>query len=106
MAAAAAAAGSALTSVAARLKKVQPTSVAMACASVVLPQPGGPCSRMPRGGSTPSLHPAPPPAARSPRVTSGERNTHHHTTGSPLCTGCAAQRSRPTLGTGSLPLPR
>lgn len=31
-----------------------PHSLAMACASAVLPQPGGPCSSTPRGGSTPS----------------------------------------------------
>ena len=31
-----------------------PLSLATALARAVLPQPGGPCSRMPRGGSTPS----------------------------------------------------
>ena len=35
------------------LMKVTPSSPAIALASSVLPQPGGPCSRMPRGGSTP-----------------------------------------------------
>ena len=35
-------------------KKGTPASLAMACARVVLPQPGGPCSKTPRGGSTPS----------------------------------------------------
>jgi hypothetical protein len=35
-------------------RKAQPHSLAMAEASAVLPQPGGPCSSTPRGGSTPS----------------------------------------------------
>ena len=34
-------------------RKGTPHSVATACASAVLPQPGGPCSSTPRGGSTP-----------------------------------------------------
>ena len=39
---------------AAMAKKGTRASRAMACASVVFPHPGGPCSRTPRGGSTPS----------------------------------------------------
>lgn len=35
-------------------RKGTPHSLAMALASAVLPQPGGPCSRTPRGGSTPN----------------------------------------------------
>jgi hypothetical protein len=42
------------TSGADTLRKAQPHSLAMADASAVLPQPGGPCSSTPRGGSTPS----------------------------------------------------
>jgi len=34
-------------------RKGTPHSCATACASAVLPQPGGPCSSTPRGGSTP-----------------------------------------------------
>jgi hypothetical protein len=37
--------------------KGRASSPAIACANRVLPQPGGPCSRNPRGGVTPSsLH--------------------------------------------------
>ncbi len=35
-------------------KNGTPLSLAIALANAVLPQPGGPCSRTPRGGSTPS----------------------------------------------------
>ena len=35
-------------------KNGTPHSFAIACASAVLPQPGGPCSSTPRGGATPS----------------------------------------------------
>lgn len=42
------------TSGAAMEKKATPASEAMAWARVVLPQPGGPLRRTPRGGATPS----------------------------------------------------
>ena len=44
----------ATTSGAATRRKGTPALRATACASAVLPHPGGPCSRSPRGGSTPS----------------------------------------------------